>query len=336
MKKEKLIFYYLAGWIVFISYVFTDNLVNARGATPYVWSNLTAAFLEFTFCFFFLYPKFLKRRRLPVFLTGLLAADLIFVGARALIEEVFYVWLIGHGNYYAGTSVWYYINDNWWRAIQPILFSFIAWAFLDTLAKEKQTEELTQANIQAEMLFLKTQINPHFLYNTLNYLYSLAYPLSDRLADGLIKLSGLMRYMLNESDNGMLGLQNEIDYISNFIELYRLRFDEQFHVDYLVRGNFQGKKIASLILIPFIENAFKHGVYNDPGCPISIHIEVHDEQLDLKVWNRISYDKKDSSSGIGLVNIRRRLSLIYPGNHDLQISDDGHSYCATLNIKLKS
>jgi len=288
----------------------------------------------FSFCFFVLYPKFLKSSKVPFLLIGLIVADGLFVGCRAFIEEVLYVAILGHGNYNPGTAMLYYISDNWWRALQPILFSFIAWALVDTFRKEKETEQLKQEKTQAELLFLKTQINPHFLYNTLNYMYSLAYPVSDRLADGLIKLSNLMRYMLNDSASGMLDLQKEIDYIQNYIELYQLRFDDQFFVDFKLAGEFAGKKVASLILIPFIENAFKHGVLNDPKRPVKIHIQLVNQRLTLLVSNKVSHGQKDASSGIGLVNIKRRLQLIYPDKYELLVADNGETYKTTLNIQL--
>ncbi|MBK0378461.1 sensor histidine kinase [Mucilaginibacter segetis] len=336
MTKSKLPFYYLLCWGLYLLYIYADSLIARRGPIPYVWSNLTASFIEFTFCFFVLYPRFLKTDKIPFLVVGLIIADALFVGSRAFIEEFLYVAWLGHGNYNNGTTALYYISDNWWRALQPILFSFLAWALLDTFKKDKETEQLKREKIQAELLFLKTQINPHFLYNTLNYMYSLAYPVSDQLANGLIKLSHLMRYMLNESANGMLDLQKEIDYLQNYIELYQLRFEDEFFVDFKLSGDFAGKKIASLILIPFIENAFKHGVLNEPRRPVKIHIQLTAQCLTLTVSNKVAHGQKDASGGIGLVNIKRRLQLIYPGKHELLISDNGETYKTILTITLKT
>jgi len=334
MKKSQLLIYYLLGWVLYFLYIYIDNVVYQRGPAPYVWSNMAAGFVEFTFCFFVVYPRFLKRKTIPFLIGGLLIADALFVGSRCLIEEVIYVWLIGHGNYTADTTVLQYIGDNWWRALQPILFSFLAWALVDTFKKERETEQLRREKTQAELLFLKTQINPHFLYNTLNYIYSLAYPVSDKLADAIIKLSQLMRYMLTDSIDGMLNLQKEVDYLENYIEIYRLRFEDSFFVDFKVEGEIGNKNIASLILIPFVENAFKHGVVNDAARPVKIKISVIKDRLTLTVSNKINRNQKDSSSGIGLVNIKRRLKLIYPGRHELLISDNGETYKTRLNIQL--
>ncbi|ASU34346.1 sensor histidine kinase [Mucilaginibacter xinganensis] len=321
-------------WACYTLYLYIDNIANSRGSQPYVWSNLLASFVEFSFCFFFVYPRFLKLKKLPLLISGLIIADGLFVGCRYLIEEVIYLWLLGYGNYDPSVKLLYYISDNWWRAMQPILFSFIAWALMDTYHKEQETEQLKQEKIRAELLFLKTQINPHFLYNTLNYLYSLAYPVSEKVADAIIKLSQLMRYMLNNSIDGMLNLQQEIEYLENYIEIYRLRFEEDFFVEFKTTGNFNEKKVASLILIPFVENAFKHGVVNDAQRPVKILISTTGQLLSMVVSNKISHSQKDTSSGIGLLNIKRRLELIYPDGFELLISNNGETYKATLNIRL--
>jgi two-component system LytT family sensor kinase len=334
MKRSQLYIYYLLGWALYVLYICVNNWVDKLGPQPYVWSNMAASFVEFTFCFFVVYPSFLKRKTIPFLIAGLIVADALFVGSRCLVEEVIYVWLIGQGNYTADTTMLQYIGDNWWRALQPILFSFLAWALVDTFKKERETEQLKREKTQAELLFLKTQINPHFLYNTLNYIYSLAYPVSDKLADAIIKLSQLMRYMLTDSIDGMLNLQKEVDYLENYIEIYRLRFEDSFFVDFKVEGEIGNKNIASLILIPFVENAFKHGVVNDAARPVKIKISVIKDRLTLTVSNKINRNQKDSSSGIGLVNIRRRLELIYPGRHELLIADNGETYKTTLNIQL--
>ena len=334
MKRNRLVIYYLLAWSCYALYLYIDNVANKRGTQPYVWSNLVAGFAEFSFCFFIVYPRFLKLSKAPLLILGIIIADSLFIGCRYVIEEIIYLWLLGYGNYDPSVDFWSYINDNWWRASQPILFSFITWALMDTYRKEQEAEQLKQEKTQAELLFLKTQINPHFLYNTLNYLYSLAYPVSDKLAEAIVKLSQLMRYMLNNSLDGMLSLKLEIDYLENYIEIYRLRFEKSFFVNFKTTGDFNGKKIASLILIPLVENAFKHGVVNDANIPIKIHISTTGQQLTMVVNNKISRGQKDNSSGIGLVNIKRRLELIYPGGYELLISNNGETYKTTLHIIL--
>lgn len=335
MKKSRLVLYYLLAWICLAAYLYIDNVANKRGPQPYVWSNLCASFIEFSFCFFVVYPHLLRRKKIHLFIAGLIIAEALFVGSRYFIEEVLYLWILGYGNYDPGVKMLHYIGDNWWRALQPVIFSFIAWALLETFRRERETEQLKKERIQAELLFLKTQINPHFLYNTLNYMYSMAYPVSDALAQAIVKLSNLMRYMLHNSSDGMIDGQLEIDYLHNYIEIYKLRFQEQFFVNFHVEGGFTGKRVASLILIPFVENAFKHGILDDEQKPVEIVVNINSDKLFFRVVNHIRYGDKDSSSGIGLNNIRRRLQLIYPDAHELRIEqEDDTIYKATLTISL--
>lgn len=334
MKKNRLLLYYLLAWACLVAYLYIDNLANKRGAQPYVWSNLSVSFIVFTVCFFGAYPFFLKRKKIPILMAVLMATDVLFVASRYFIEEVLYVWLLGYGNYDSSISIAHYINDNWWRALQPILFSFIAWALVDTFKRERETEQLKKERIQAELLFLKTQINPHFLYNTLNYLYSLAYPVSDVLAQSIIKLSQLMRYMLHNSVDGMIDLDLELDYLHNYIEIYKLRFEESFFVNFTVMGHCKGKRVASLILIPFVENAFKHGMADDPKNPVEICVEVSATELFFSVKNKIGFGEKDHTGGIGLANIKRRLALIYPDAHMLSVTEKNQIFTVVLKVTL--
>ena len=143
-----------------------------------------------------------------------------------------------------------------------------------------------------------------------------------------------MRYMLHDSADGKVDLQQDIDYLQNYIDIYRLRFEDSFFVDFTTDESLSGKRIASLMLIPFVENAFKHGVVNDANRPVKIQIKLIDDRLVFTVSNKINHNQKDQSSGIGLDNTRRRLQLLYPGRHELLIADNGRSYKTTLNIDL--
>jgi two-component system LytT family sensor kinase len=334
MKQQKLWMYYLLAWMGYVAYIYIDSIINNRGLQPYLWSHLVSSFVEFSFCFFVLYPQFLKRQFIFVFITGLIAAEGLFIGTRWLIEEVIYVQLIGHGNYNQGTTVLYYLGGNWWKALQPILLSFIIWACLETFKRERETEQWRQEKTQTELAFLKSQINPHFLYNTLNYMHAMAYPVSDRLAYTIIKLANLMRYMLADNTNNLVDLEKEVDYLNNYIDIYRMRFEEHFFADFKVSGNVAGIQIASLILIPFVENAFKHGVTDDEQRPVRVKLQASQYQLTFTVSNKINRNQKGQSDGIGLANIRRRLNLIYPDSYDLLIANNGDTYKSTLSIKL--
>ncbi|MGI4727036.1 MAG: sensor histidine kinase, partial [Janthinobacterium lividum] len=291
--------------------------------------------IEFYILYLYVYPKFLKKEKIPQLLCGILFALTCFVLIRFLLEEVAFDYFFHFHNYFGYTFLSYTL-DNLYFGSSAIVLSLAIYSSYDSLKIAKENKSLREAKTQAELAFLKTQINPHFLYNTLNYIYSLAYPVSDKLADAVIKLSQMMRYMLTESASadGTVDLQKEVDYIENYISIYQLRFEEGFYVDFKAEGNIAGKRVAALMLIPFVENAFKHGVVNDPLRPIRINLKITGDRLDFSVSNKINRSQKDHSTGVGLVNIRRRMELIYPKQSELLVSENGQTYKATVAISL--
>ncbi|HRD40256.1 MAG TPA: sensor histidine kinase, partial [Bacteroidia bacterium] len=186
-----------------------------------------------------------------------------------------------------------------------------------------------------ELSYLKAQINPHFLFNTLNSIYSLAIQKSDETANAVVKLSGMMRYVLTESQNEFVSLQKELDYINNYIELQKTRLDSTIKLHYTITGTTTGKAIAPLILIPFIENAFKYGVNAEENSEITIEISVNEAAINLFVKNNKVSIRPDpeNRSGLGIENTKSRLLLLYPGKHYLNIDDNSASFSVSLSIK---
>ncbi|MBS1636357.1 MAG: histidine kinase [Bacteroidetes bacterium] len=203
----------------------------------------------------------------------------------------------------------------------------------ERLRKEKETQ-----NLQAELSFLRSQINPHFIFNALNGTLSLILKKSDKAADSLLKLSNLMRYMLYESDADKVLLNNEIEYVNDYIDLQTLRFGNTIKIVREFDTELPlGKQIEPMLIIPFIENAFKHGAVMVEQPEIRIRLSVIDETLLLLVDNKFnpgSKEVKDRNSGIGLVNVRRRLELLYPGRHELTIGASENWYKIVLKINL--
>ena len=190
--------------------------------------------------------------------------------------------------------------------------------------------------LKAEVSYLKAQINPHFLFNTLNSLYALTLEKSDAAPDAVLKLSGMMRYVVTESVNDFVPLQKELDYISDYIELQRLRIVDASRLSYVVTGNPDGKQISPLVIIPFIENAFKYGVNGEEDWQISININIQENLLTLVVSNNqvtINFHESAASEQ-GIENTKKRLNYIYPDQHELTIDDGEQSYRVTLKIRL--
>ncbi|WP_264536266.1 sensor histidine kinase [Flavobacterium sp. N1736] len=186
-----------------------------------------------------------------------------------------------------------------------------------------------------ELIYLRKQTNPHFLFNSLNSIYSLAHKKSDLVPDAIVTLSELMRYMLYETDNKTVALEKEINYIQNYIELQKLRLNDIEDIFVNVHGNTKNKFIEPLLLISFVENAFKYGTDYKGAAHVKIKIFILDNNLDFWIENKIeNYVKDPENSGIGLVNIQNRLDLLYPNAHELTITQDNQYYRVHLNLKL--
>jgi two-component system, LytTR family, sensor kinase len=210
-------------------------------------------------------------------------------------------------------------------------FIRLAYSFVRSQDEKKALEN---ANLNAEVNFLKSQINPHFLFNTLNSIYSQAHSRSANTEFSILKLSELLRYVLYDSGENRVALADDIQYINNYIALQRLRLSPKITLHYEVTGDaLTGKMIAPLLLISFIENAFKHGISYTHASTVEISIDVFEETLTLSVTNPIVEKDSFGPGGLGLKNVTRRLELLYPGQHQLDIHrrDDLH----IVNLKLK-
>ena len=189
----------------------------------------------------------------------------------------------------------------------------------------------------AELALLKSQVSPHFLFNTLNNVYSLAHLKSDDAPVAILKLSLLLRYMLYESDTPRVPLTREIEYLENYVDLQRLRLDEQLKVNFQVEGDCTGLLLEPMLLIPFVENAFKHGISYQHPAPIEMSLRVTNQQLFFRVRNRCFTapgNAQTSAGGLGLPNIARRLALLYPNRHTLQTGKEGDYFTIELVLQL--
>ena len=196
--------------------------------------------------------------------------------------------------------------------------------------------ELETQNLTSELAFLKSQINPHFLFNTLNNIHTLAYKKADGTPEAIMKLSELMRYMIYESNVDVVPLTQEIEYLKSFIDLQELRFKTKRIVDFEISGKIEEAQIAPLILLPFVENAFKHGYQIDSQGAIKVRLLIG-EQIEYSVANAFSAshsnEQRDEVGGIGLENIQRRLELIYPKQFELSIDQSEDHFTVKLIIQ---
>lgn len=212
----------------------------------------------------------------------------------------------------------------------------VGYAYMkDWFIKDRYTRVLEKEKLQAELSLLRYQLNPHFLFNIINNIYYLAIIKSEKTPEAILKVSELLRYVLNDKED-KVSLEKELNYLHEFIKLQQFRFpDQQVSVSIDIKEELSNYLIAPLLLITFAENAFKHGEPGTEEDPVVIHLKFENNQLEYAVSNKINKnDKKDNTTGIGLRNLKRRLQLLYPHKHQLQINNNNGHFDAQLKIDL--
>ncbi|REH00231.1 sensor histidine kinase [Flavobacterium aquicola] len=246
-----------------------------------------------------------------------------------------------------------YNNGNFDHRIhkreQPFFFKIVPSVFyllivaISTIIKilsefynDQQNKLIAESQRTAtELNYLRTQTNPHFLFNSLNSIYSLAHKKSDLVPDAIVTLSEMMRYMLYETDNKHVLLEKEIDYIKNYIELQKLRLNNIENISINIHGNTKDKYIEPMLLISFIENAFKYGTDYKGTAYVKIVIKIEENIFTFWIENKIENIRKDpENSGIGLANIKNRLTLLYPNTHQLDLITANSNYTVNLVLQL--
>lgn len=225
-------------------------------------------------------------------------------------------------------------NSLWWYFTYS-LYGFGFWYAKEAIKKQKLIMELQRQNFLNEFNALKLQINPHFLHNTLNTLFAQALPISDCLANNILKVSNLMRYSLQslEGEDGKVLLKDEIHYLNDLIDIHQLRFDNKLQINVKRSGEITNQKIPALSLITAVENAFKYGDLKDPSQPLQISIEANADNIHFTCINKKKRKPLDASFGLGLNNLRKRLTYIFNDNYTLTTNDEGEIFHFELKIK---
>jgi two-component system LytT family sensor kinase len=303
---------------------------------PMVWSTLLSIML-FYLNALYLIPRFFSKYKYWLYFVLLIV---LYLGT-VLINSIF--------DHFYAISLFSSEKESF---LSDITLNFQTKTFILSLSlgyglsknwikSNKLQQQLISDKLTTELKYLKAQINPHFLFNTLNTAYSSAIKNNDdATADIIEKISGLMRYVLYESNEDKVLLEKEINYIDTYINLQLQRLSSEIvdHVHYEVKGDFHNNKIAPMILIPFIENVFKHGVILSKKPEIAIVLYLNSETLVLETKNIINNQKAQSdntNSGIGMKNVRERLALLYPNLHKLEIHQDDKFFQVRLELQLK-
>lgn len=188
---------------------------------------------------------------------------------------------------------------------------------------------------KAELALYKAQINPHFLFNTLNTLYALVISGSEKTESAFIKFSNILRYMYSQSGSELIPAEREADYIRQYVELQEMRLNRHTQVSLTIDVTARQISIPPMILITFVENAFKYGTSSDTDCTIRIHISIDEDRLHMETENTVMRKRENKSQGIGISNCRKRLELLYPGKYELNTSETNGIYKVLLNIRLQ-
>ncbi|MEO6189997.1 MAG: histidine kinase [Saprospiraceae bacterium] len=282
---------------------------------------------------YILFPKFLQNGSITIYITSLIGTCLIATPIKQLLNQ--YLCNLEPGTY-----------ESWMLDQRFHFISLVVVASLSTLVRlpldwlkvQNEKRSLLTKNIESELLFLKNQINPHFLFNTLNNLYALTLKKSDYAPELVLKLSDMLRYMLYECNETVVPLSKEIHYINNYIALEKIRLSQQADIQIEIVGDPTNINVAPLLFIPFIENSFKHGLkYSTTDSYIHIQFRIEDEIhfsiVNSKHIHIPGMNKPKSVGGIGLNNVRKRLELIYPNSHELDIIDQLDHYQVNLILK---
>jgi two-component system LytT family sensor kinase len=281
--------------------------------------------LFFYFNLLVLIPRFLNRKKIGIYITLIILLLAVFITGINIFPK-------------AGEKPGF--HREYFFTIFPYLFiwamSTVYWFITDKIRTEQLLKERENENLKTELSFLRSQVSPHFLFNVLNNMVAMARLKSDMLEPSLIRLSGLMRYMLYESDEASVTLLRETEYVNSYIELQKIRYAKSLiiRVDMDPGDN---QLIEPMLLIPFIENAFKHGTGIIENPEIDISLKISDGLIDFRVKNKIdpkNDEVKDKTSGIGLPNVIRRLNLLYDQKHILSINKENGWFIVSLQIKL--
>lgn len=334
--------FYWSAWLLFYSIIGSSNYITI-GFWEWTGLELLIMCIKLPFIYFAIYylvPQYLIPKRFTTFFSKLLITATIggiIIWALYFFKFNPIYFAKGAAPYFWSKNVFYKILDLIYIASPPIILKMLQHQTL----QEKQNALLVEQKLNAELRVLKNQLHPHFLFNTLNNLYSLVLVQHPKSADVVLRLSDMMSYMLYECERPLINLEKEIEHLNNYIELEKIRHGKRLNFSFETGGDVQNKSIAPLLLLPFLENAFKHGVEKDEkNSWIRINLWVENNHLTFLVENSLPENKEEedlpkTQSGVGLVNVKKRLELLYPENHNLEIIEN-ESFLIKLNLNLNN
>jgi len=329
--RYRIIAGHIGAWLVYLLILFLGTEKPGFNFWLNTICTMIPTIILFYLSIYFLFPKYLEKRKF-ITLAGLLVVlNLVTICLRFLLPVPLQQTGIKSftDSIVSPVRFWNHFRVN----LLFIGISFAYWYAKEKNKAEKKQQKMEQEILHARLNLLKSQINPHFLYNTLSFIYTRSLPHSRELANAIVCLSEMMRYSLGETgDDGKASLEKEIMYIKHFIKIQQMRFDNKLKVSFEANGALQRHRVMPLLLITLVENAFKHGKLNDTEYPLVIRLNVSEQGILFTIQNRKTNEAKGDSDGMGLKNIRSRLELAYPGQHEFIIDNRDEEFIVNLKL----
>ncbi|MDP9956956.1 sensor histidine kinase YesM [Epilithonimonas hungarica] len=338
MKKKQIIWLQIIYWSLnFFGTVITplyfldreDDLQSTVLRITFFLSGI----ITFYICYLIIIPKVFRQEKVYTVILSFFLSILCFATVRYLMEEVLLPVTFGFRNYNEETGLLYYFFDNIYYGCINVFIAGIMWLLEKFGVIETERQKLEQERNEAKIQALKTQINPHFIFNTLNNIYSLVYQNSEKALPAIEELSQLLRYSTKDLEKNFIPLEKEIGYLESLIELEKLRIKNPELLMIEKKINHSNLNISPMLLVPFVENAFKHGDFSGKG--FTMKISDDNQTLNFHLQNFKKQRSKDSLSGIGIGNVKKRLEILYPKRHELNISETEAEFSVDLKIDLK-
>ncbi len=331
--------YHIFFWVVFFMFlVIIDPSINESLGSRMISKALRILFFILIVYtnLVFLFPKILKENRFHIYIILLFFLVVFITPIEVLIT---YFLLPGIDKPLTEAFTWQsnsaYFLGNFFIAFSSSIYKIIT----DWIENQNERKDLQRQNLRSELKYLKTQINPHFFFNTLNSLYALTLKKSDLAPEIVLKLSDMMRFMLYESNERTIELSKELHHIETYLELEKLRHGDNVRITFQYTGDPNGHMIAPLLFIPFLENTFKHGIDHELNQGfVDIRLDIFENYIDLLVINSkpkqvLGDGSKKKVGGIGLANVKRRLQILYPDRHILDMKSTDDRYRIYLKLK---
>jgi two-component system LytT family sensor kinase len=322
---------WISFWAIDFLFVYAMRWKQGVAIVPYFFTALTSVIYFYTCTFFIILPRYKNNKVVSLFSIMILV--LVFAFGKFIVEKTL------HTDYFdtlvvKNKQVVSYLSLELWRFTTMTFYAFAYWYYLKSIQEEKQRRHTEEKLLKAEIDFLKAQINPHFVFNTLNFVYNDVTKTNPTSGDAILSLTKLMRYSVESTKSEHSTVAKELEAIGEYIHLQKIRFGESLALNYTQSGSLLFFSLPPLVLLSLIENAFKYGIHDDYSDPIVIDIKVSSQGLGFLCRNKKRMDFQDKeTTAVGNKNIKRRLEMAYPDNFVFRTQDSQTHFEVLLDIK---